>query len=172
MSNSRGFTIIELLVVISIIAILASVTMASLISARVKARDTRRGEDVHQIQTALALYYTDCHRFPTTLTASANTGCPSGITLGNFLNPVPLDPTTNAPYAYAGLGSGVNCTSYHIGVVMELAGTAVLASDRDHTATVACTGSNPDFSGLSAVCDATAGTAAPGGTERCYDVKP
>ena len=53
---SRGFTLIELLVVIAIIGILSSVVLASLNSARTKARDTRRVSDMKQIQIALELY--------------------------------------------------------------------------------------------------------------------
>jgi type II secretion system protein G len=52
----RGFTLIELLVVIAIIGILASVVLASLNSARAKARDSRRISDIKQISTALQLY--------------------------------------------------------------------------------------------------------------------
>lgn len=48
---------IELLVVIAIIGILSSVVLASLNSAREKARDSRRKSDLGQIRTALTLYY-------------------------------------------------------------------------------------------------------------------
>ena len=58
MSNSnKGFTLIELLVVISIIGVLSGVVLSSLQSARAKARDTRRIQDLNQIRTALFLYY-------------------------------------------------------------------------------------------------------------------
>lgn len=55
--KSKGFTLIELLVVISIIGLLSSVVLASLNTARVKARDARRKADLAQIRTALHLYY-------------------------------------------------------------------------------------------------------------------
>lgn len=61
-----GFTIIELLVVISVIALLASVIMVSLNSARAKARNAKRVSDLLQIQTALELYYDDNNRYPVT----------------------------------------------------------------------------------------------------------
>lgn len=177
-SRRRGFTIIELLVVISIIALLASVIMVSLGESRKKARDARRASDIHEIQTALALYYIDCHRFPTALTLTANNGCGSGITLGNFLSQIPRDPQTQSGYSYAAIGTGGNCNSYHLGALFETNEAPPLASDTDRAVTGVCTGSAPDFSGLSAgsgvprSCDATAGTAAPGGTERCFDVTP
>jgi prepilin-type N-terminal cleavage/methylation domain-containing protein len=64
--KKRGFTLIELLVVIAIIGMLSSVVLASLQSARGKARDARRKEDLNQIYTALALYYDDKGYLPTT----------------------------------------------------------------------------------------------------------
>ena len=56
-NSHRGFTLIELLVVVAIIGILSSVVLASLNSARAKARDTRRLSDMRQIQRALEMYY-------------------------------------------------------------------------------------------------------------------
>ena len=64
MKNKRGFTLIELLVVIAIIGILSSVVLASLNSARAKARDASRIATLVQIRTALELYYNDRGYYP------------------------------------------------------------------------------------------------------------
>lgn len=67
-----GFTLIELLVVISIIGLLASVVLASLNSARAKARDATRLATVRQIGNVLQLYYDANGAFPST--AGCNNG--------------------------------------------------------------------------------------------------
>lgn len=64
MKKSSGFTLIELLVVMSIISLLSSVVMTSVSRARIKARDTARLTNLKQIQTALALYYSDSGVYP------------------------------------------------------------------------------------------------------------
>ena len=64
MKHSNGFTLVELLVVISIITLLASVVLTSLNSARAKARDAQRKENLHQMETALRIYFLDNNDFP------------------------------------------------------------------------------------------------------------
>lgn len=66
LKQQKGFTLIELLVVIAIIGILSSVVLASLNSARAKARDAKRMSDLKSIETALNLYYSDYGSYPST----------------------------------------------------------------------------------------------------------
>jgi prepilin-type N-terminal cleavage/methylation domain-containing protein len=77
--KGEGFTLIELLVVIAIIGILSSVTFMSLSAARGKARDASRLSDMHALQVALEMYYTNHHTYP----ASSNTGCGGWETTGS-----------------------------------------------------------------------------------------
>lgn len=53
--NSKGFTILELLIVIAIIGILAAVILASLSGARVKARDVAIKDEMSKMRTAAEL---------------------------------------------------------------------------------------------------------------------
>ncbi len=55
--KSKGFTLIELLVVISIIGLLSSVVLASVNTARSKARDSQRKQVLKQFATANELYF-------------------------------------------------------------------------------------------------------------------
>ncbi|MBI2476436.1 MAG: prepilin-type N-terminal cleavage/methylation domain-containing protein [Candidatus Taylorbacteria bacterium] len=65
--SSSGFTLIELFVVISIIGLLSSIVLASINSARVKARNARRMSDLIQVRNALQLYYEDHESYPSTV---------------------------------------------------------------------------------------------------------
>ncbi len=56
MIHRKGFTLIELLVVISIIGLLSSIVLASVNSARAKARDAKRLADLRQIALAVNFY--------------------------------------------------------------------------------------------------------------------
>ena len=60
----KGFTLIELMVVVAIMGLLAALAVISLNNARQRARDARRISDIKQIQTALELYYLDNNEYP------------------------------------------------------------------------------------------------------------
>ena len=85
-SKIKGFTLIELLVVIAIIGILSSVVLASLNTARAKARDAKRLSDMHQMKIALEFYYDSFGRYPD----SDNAGCGGWDSYGNgtFITPL------------------------------------------------------------------------------------
>jgi prepilin-type N-terminal cleavage/methylation domain-containing protein len=60
----KGFTLVELLVIIAIIGILATVIIVSLASARARARDASKISDLTTVSSALQLYYADKHVYP------------------------------------------------------------------------------------------------------------
>lgn len=64
LKHQPGFTLIELLVVIAIIGLLSSIVLASLNTARTKARDAKRQSDLKQLQLALELFYDSNGSYP------------------------------------------------------------------------------------------------------------
>jgi len=71
--KTRGFTLVELLVVISIIGLMSSIVLSALSDARAKARDTQRIQALAEIRKALLLYYdSNNQRYPVPTSAS---GC-------------------------------------------------------------------------------------------------
>ncbi|MCK6462376.1 MAG: type II secretion system GspH family protein [Candidatus Pacebacteria bacterium] len=123
-NKKKGFTLIELLVVIAIIGILSSVVLASLNSARVKARDAKRVSDLKQIQLAFDMYFDSCGQYPPAGGTSpfmpagtTNTGCPTGFTLATFLPTIPTDPVNSGSNRYNYVRPSV--TAYCLGVDME-----------------------------------------------------
>lgn len=100
-TDKKGFTLIELLVVISIISLLSSVVLSSLNSARIKARDVRRMQDLGQIRRALELYYDDNGRYPvvTGWVYSTDWGVLQ-TALAPYMPKMPVDPlnTTGGPW--------------------------------------------------------------------------
>jgi general secretion pathway protein G len=58
-TKSRGFTLLELLVVIGIIGVIVSLAAVAYSSAQRKSRDSRRQSDMKSIQSALEVYYSE-----------------------------------------------------------------------------------------------------------------
>ena len=71
--KGRGFTIVELLIVIVVIAILAAITIVAFNGVQQRARDSQRKNDLANIAIALKLYNVDNGNH-----AGAGSGCGSG----------------------------------------------------------------------------------------------
>lgn len=122
MKNQKGFTLVELLVVVAIIALLSTLAVVALGSARTKARDAKRISDIKQVQTALELYFTDQNGYPVAATGLVLGGTGATILSTNgfsdtaggttYMGALPSNPTPNGtPYTYtAGTASSYNLT--------------------------------------------------------------
>ncbi len=117
--NERGFTLIEIMVVVMIIAMLSTMVGVTVINRLDKAKRAGAAAQISSLMTALDSYRLDCNVYPTTeqgleaLINPPSTGNPcrnyqeGGYLTGN----VPLDPWDN-PYIY--LSPGVNGEDYTI----------------------------------------------------------
>lgn len=101
----KGFTLVELLVVIVVLGILVSISVVAYNGTQGRARDSRRQNDISEIAKALEVYYAVNHDYPTsggatattnTWTTTADASWASFVTaLKPFMdNNVPSDPTS------------------------------------------------------------------------------
>ena len=105
LSKKSGFTLVELMVVIAIIAILTGIIITNLVASKAKSRDAKRASDLSQIALAIEQFFDRCDVYPTTIvgdpTTITSTNCPSGVYLSNFISKIPTDPSSGASYGYA-----------------------------------------------------------------------
>lgn len=100
-NTKKAFTLIELLIVIVILGVLASLITGNFITSLKKGRDARRKGDLEQIQRALEMYYEDKRAYPTQ--APGN-----GFVFGSeftdsgkiYMKKVPNDPVSGKDYEY------------------------------------------------------------------------
>ena len=94
---NKAFTLVELLVVISIIGILVSIVAGGFRSSQARSRDAQRKSDLRQIANSLELYFSDHNNYP-------NEPLPWGaeFTDGNtvYFKQLPDDPVSAQDYYY------------------------------------------------------------------------
>lgn len=101
---TKGFTLVELLVVVAIAGILATLITANFIGVRQRARDSQRKSDLRQIQSALELYRADQGNYPTTIpNCGTSLGSPD-CTTSSYMRKVPSDPS-GSTYTYSSNGT-------------------------------------------------------------------
>ena len=114
----EGFTLIELMVVILIIGLLATIVVQNLRGATDKARRIKAEADISAFKTALDRYYLDNGSYPTSdqglaaLVAAPTTGrIPTDYPEGGYIEKVPNDPW-GTPYYYQSDGNSYVLKSF------------------------------------------------------------
>ena len=120
-----GFTLMEILLVITIIGLLAAIILTGLSTARSKARDAKRLTDLQTIASALEFYYDSTGHYPIALgqvTECGHSGnwIPDGTNYNwsnQYIATLPRDPAENCSgsnpqgYAYQSSGSTYQLTT-------------------------------------------------------------
>ncbi len=105
-SNQDGFTLIEIMVVILILGLLATIVVQSLRGATDKAKRVKAQADIAEIKTGLDRYYLDAGSYPTSdqglqslvAAPTGGNGAPNNYETGGYLQSIPRDPWGNAYY--------------------------------------------------------------------------
>jgi len=103
MRKDKGFTLIELMVVIVIIAILAAVALPNFMGATEKARESAVTSAVKALQTSLEMYAVDHNgTYPGTESGGAAYTANALTAIADYLpnKKFPNNPVNNLPYAY------------------------------------------------------------------------
>lgn len=139
---SVGFTLIELMIVIAILGVLIAVGLTSFRTSQMRARDSRRKNDLRQIASALEYYYNDKIQYPSSdasgnmyaCGANATEVCAWGssimknVTTGTiYMVKLPGDPASGRAYRYVKSG-----TSYKLYASLEMG-----SQDIDYNSTIA-----------------------------------
>lgn len=122
--SRQGFTLIEILVAISIVAVVMGAIITSAVAVRRSGRDAQRQSDLRSLQSALQNYYADQNFYPnspasnnisTGYTSITNCTSRTSCTVSQtYLSLTPTDPSS-IQYKYkavmdAGSGKATECT--------------------------------------------------------------
>ena len=153
-NNKKGFTLLELLIVVAIIGILIAISVVFLGDAKNRGGDAGKIRALAEVRTALNAYFNDA--------TGGNGLYPSGTNLDTLVSNkyiVSIDKSIiyqGTDLSGNSCGNAEGCPSYHLAVKLASKDNKVLSSDKD---------SNDVFSG-SSDCINT------GSVDLCYDVTP
>jgi prepilin-type N-terminal cleavage/methylation domain-containing protein len=120
--NKRGFTIVELLVVVAVIVVLSTLFINTATLNIRKSRDARRKTDLENIRSGIETYRSDCDAYPASISfggslrgSGSNANCAAGNT---YINAIPQDPQNNLGKVYYYTSNG---TTYTVCASLEAA---------------------------------------------------
>lgn len=118
-NKNSGFTLLEVMVVVVIIAIMAAAIGPSLLGNIEKASISRAGTDIKSIGSMLELYKAENYAYPTTdqgleALVSKPSGDPTPKNWRSYMKKTPIDPWEN-PYKYLSPGTRGDVDVYSFG---------------------------------------------------------
>lgn len=101
-NHQRGFTLLELMVVIVILGVLASLVVPNLMGNKARADRQKAVSDIVALEAAMDMYKLDNHRYPTSeqglaalVTAPTSSPIPTNYNPEGYIKRLPTDPWGN-----------------------------------------------------------------------------
>lgn len=117
--KEKGFTLVELMIVIIIIAVLTGIAVPSYLILRNRARSAAAGAELKNIATALGVFEADQEAYPATAKLVVELEGLAGAVLNTggtvYMDPVPLNDDWGNAYTYGNTGLGTGYSIYSWG---------------------------------------------------------
>ena len=118
--SARGFTLLELMIVISILVILAMIAMAQYNQTVRAAKEATLREDLHTMRKMIDQYAADKGKLPQSL---------SDLQTAGYIHEIPVDPMTDAADWQVEMGEDPGSTAGEQGIVNVRSSSSEQASD-------------------------------------------
>ena len=119
--GKKGFTLIELMVVISLISIIATFSISNYTQVQKQGRDAKRKTDLNQVKLALEFYYSVNNAYPAQANIVWGSAWAEGTPSTSYMKQVPADPqpisASRPQYCYS--PSGTPPSSYTLYASLE-----------------------------------------------------
>ncbi|MFA5764135.1 MAG: type II secretion system protein [Candidatus Paceibacterota bacterium] len=153
MNKKSGFTLIEMIVILAILAFLTVGVLWLYENSQQQMRDLNRIENLQTVKTALANYFADNNHYP----SGTESDLKILISPKKYIDTIPSGIKYQSANKNNSRACSSNCLSYHLGIQLERMDNEVLFTDDDV---------NIGFGGSTIDCGSIYGT-----FDYCYDIR-